>query len=61
MATVESPEYRTGRIEGQLEQVINRLDRIENRIDKLIFTLFGAGLAFGAAIVTLLVRSFTGG
>ena len=37
------------------------LDRIENRLDKLIFALFGAGLAFGVGMAVLIVRSFAAG
>ncbi len=56
----DSTDYRIGRLEGQLGQVIGRLDRIEARLDKLIFTLFGTGLAFGAGLAVLIVKAFVG-
>ena len=45
---------------SRFDSIEGRLDRIESKLDRLIFTLFGAGLAFGAAMAVLLVRSFAG-
>lgn len=46
---------------SRFDGVEGRLDRIEDRLDKLIFALFGAGLAFGVGMAVLIVRSFAGG
>ena len=46
---------------SRFDGVEGRLDRIENRLDKLIFALFGAGLAFGVGMAILIVRSFAAG
>ena len=46
---------------SRFDGVEGRLDRIENRLDKLIFALFGAGLAFGVGMAVLIVRSFAAG
>ena len=48
-------------VEDRFDGVEGRLDRIENRLDKLIFALFGAGLAFGVGMAVLIVRSFAAG
>ena len=46
-----------GRQEGQTEQIVARLDRIEARLDRLIFFMFG----LGAGIITILVKLFVDG
>ena len=52
---------RLDTVDGRLNAFDSRFDRIEARLDKLIFALFGAGLAFGIGMVVLIVRSFAGG
>ena len=47
-----------GRLEGQAEQTNERLERIEQRLDRLIFTLFGFGAAILVGLAVILVRLF---
>ena len=72
MATQTEPEalsqtaiaeiYRgIGRLEGQQEQTNARLDRIEARLDRLIFAMFGMGAVLGGGVITVLVKLFLDG
>lgn len=49
-----------GRLEGILYQVAGRLDRVEQRLDRLIFALFAFGGAMGAALAAIIVKLFLG-
>ncbi len=59
MTTVESTdsrEARIGRIEGQLDQVIERLNNMERRIDRYFLTLLTIMLGGFIALATLIIR-----
>ena len=51
---------RIGRLEGEVSQMNERLSRIETRLDRLIFSLFGIGATFAIAQVAILVKLFLG-
>ena len=51
---------RIGRLEGEVSQMNERLSRIETRLDRLIFFLFGIGATFAIAQVAILVKLFLG-
>ena len=50
-----------GRLEGQAEQTNERLGRIEQRLDRLIFTLFGFEAAILVGLAVIMVRLFLSG
>ena len=53
--------YRSiGRLEGEQAQTNERLARLETKLDRLIFMLFGIGATFAVAQVAILVRRFMG-
>ena len=53
--------YRSiGRLEGEVAHLVGRLDRIEQRLDRLIFALFAFGGAMGAALAAIIVKLFLG-
>ena len=58
---LDTVDGRLNAFDSRFDAVDSRFDRIEARLDKLIFALFGAGLAFGIGMVVLIVRSFAGG
>ena len=47
-----------GRLEGQVGSIGKRLGSIEQRLDRVIFALFGFGAALAAGIVGILVKLF---
>jgi hypothetical protein len=49
-----------GQLEGQVGSIENRLAAIEQRLDKLIFALFGVGAVLGAGLAAVLVKLFQG-
>ncbi len=59
MTTVEntaSREARVGRVEGQLEQVIDRLNSMERRLDRYFLTLLAIMLGGFIALATLIIQ-----
>ena len=59
MTTVESAgtrEARIGRIEGQLDQVIERLNNMERRLDRYFLTLLTIMIGGFIAVATLIIR-----
>ncbi len=54
--------YRSiGRLEGEVAHLVGGLDRIEQRLDRLIFALFAFGGAMGAALAAIIAKLFIGG
>ena len=54
--------YRSiGRLEGEVADLVGRLDRIEQRLDRLIFALFAFGGTMGAALAAIMAKLFIGG
>lgn len=59
MTTVESAdsrEARIGRIEGQLDQVIERLNSMERRLDRYFLTLLTIMIGGFISLATLIIR-----
>ncbi len=59
MTTVESTdsrETRIGRIEGQLDQVIERLNNMERRLDRYFLTLLTIMIGGFIVLATLIIR-----
>ena len=59
MTTVEgadSREARIGRIEGQLDQVIERLNNMERCLDRYFLTLLTIMIGGFIALATLIIR-----
>ena len=59
MTTVESAdsrEARIGRVEGQLDQVIERLNNMERRLDRYFLTLLTIMIGGFIALATLIIR-----
>ena len=50
-----------GRLEEKVSQIVGRLDRIEQRLDRLIFALFAFGGTKGAALAAIMAKLFWGG
>ncbi len=49
-----------GRLEGEVAHLVGRLDRIEQRLDRLIFALFAFGGTMGAALAAIMAKLFIG-
>ena len=49
-----------GRMEGEVSHLIGGLDRIEQRLDRLIFALFAFGGTMGAALAAIMAKLFLG-
>jgi stress response protein SCP2 len=49
-----------GRLEGQQEQIIARLDRMDGRMDRLVFTMWVVGGGIIAAVGAVIVKLFLG-
>ncbi len=59
MTTVESAdsrEARIGRVEGQLDQVIERLNNMERCLDRYFLTLLNIMIGGFIALATLIIR-----
>ena len=54
-------EQTNARLQGQQEQTNARFDRIEARLDRLIFAMFGMGAVLGGGVITVLVKLFLDG
>ena len=53
--------YRSiGRLERKVSHLVVRLDRIEPRLDRLIFALFAVGGTMGAAVAAIMANLFLG-
>ncbi len=53
--------HSIGRLEGEVAHLVGRLDRIEQRLDRLIFALFAFGGTMGAALAAIMAKLFIGG
>ena len=51
---------RIGRLEGEVSQMNERFGRVETKLDRLIFVLFGIGATFAIAQAAILIRLFLG-
>ena len=51
---------RVGRVEGVLEQMDKRLDRVETRLDRLIFLQYGLLVAVVVTVVMQLIEFVVG-
>jgi hypothetical protein len=61
VATDTEDVFRSlGRLEGQVSSIEKRLGTIEQRLDRLIFTMFSFGTVLAAGIVGILVKLFLG-
>ena len=47
-----------GRLEGEVRSLGARLSSVEQRLDRVIFTMFGFGAALVAGMVGILVKLF---
>ena len=47
-----------GRLEGEVRSLGTRLSSVEQRLDRVIFTMFGFGAALVAGMVGILVKLF---
>ncbi len=47
-----------GRLEGEVRSLGARLSSVEQRLDRVIFTMFGFGVALVAGMVGILVKLF---
>ena len=57
-ATLTKPPGSLGRLEGEVRSLGARLSSVEQRLDRVIFTMFGFGAALVAGMVGILVKLF---
>ena len=47
-----------GRLEGEMRTLVSRFNSVEARLDRVIFAMFGFGVAIIAGMVGILVKLF---